>query len=141
MSTQSYENHAHQPVFTIVTAAFWAVGVIGFAAAWAGRPWGLTVGAVGLLLAMFCLISITRVYTTRLQDRIIVLEEQLRAERLLSPAQLAHWRALGVKQVAALRFASDAEFPALLDRIATESLKPDAIKRAVRQWRADWRRT
>jgi hypothetical protein len=141
MTTQRYENHAHQPVFTAVAAVFWAVSVVGFVVAWTGRPWGTTLGVAGLLLAVFCLVSISRVYTTRLQDRIIVLEEQLRAERLLSPAQLERWRTLDVKQIAALRFASDGEFPALLDRTTAESLKPDAIKRAVVQWRPDWRRT
>ena len=141
MSVQTYENHVHQPVFTIVAAAFWAVSTIGFGISLTGRGWGATVGVAGLLLATLCLISISRVYTTRLQDRIIALEEQLRAERLFSPAQLEQWRSLGAKQIAALRFASDAEFPALLDRAVAESLAPDAIKRAVRQWRADWRRT
>ena len=141
MSTQTYENHAHQPTFTIVAAAFWALGVVGLGAAWAGLPWGLAVGAAGLLLAVFCLISMSRVYITRLQDRIIVLEEQLRAERLLSPTQLTQWRGLGVKQIAALRFASDNEFASLVDRASAESLQPDAIKRAVAQWREDHRRT
>jgi len=141
MSVQTYENHTHQPVFTAVAAAFWAVSVIGFAVGLTGREWGTMVGVAGLLLAMLCLISISRVYTTRLQDRIIALEEQLRAERLLSPAQLEQWRSLGAKQIAALRFASDAEFPGLLDRAVAEGLAPDAIKRAVRQWRPDRRRT
>jgi hypothetical protein len=141
MSTQSYATHTFQPVFTVVAAAFWAMAVIGFAAAWRGRPWGVSVGVAGLMLAVFCLISISRVYTTRLQDRIIRLEEQVRAQRLLGPAQLAQWQTLGVKQIAALRFASDAEFAALLDRTMTEHLKPDAIKRAVTEWRADHHRT
>jgi hypothetical protein len=141
MSTQSYATHTFQPIFTVVAAAFWAMAVIGFAAAWRGRPWGVSVGVAGLMLAVFCLISISRVYTTRLQDRIIRLEEQVRAQRLLGPAQLAQWQTLGVKQVAALRFASDAEFAALLDRTMTEHLKPDAIKRAVTEWRADHHRT
>ena len=103
MSVQTYENHVHQPVFTIVAAAFWAVSTIGFGISLTGRGWGATVGVAGLLLATLCLISISRVYTTRLQDRIIALEEQLRAERLLSPAQLEQWRSLGAKQIAALR--------------------------------------
>jgi hypothetical protein len=46
-----------------------------------------------------------------------------------------------VKQVVALRFASDAELPALYDRALADRLTPDAIKRAVTQWRADRLRT
>lgn len=141
MSTQNYANHAHTPTLTLVAAAFWAVALIGFTAAWRGHVWGAPVGVAGLLLAALGLISISRVYTTRLQDRIIRLEEQLRAQRLLSPAQQARWGSLGIKQVAALRFASDHEFAALLDRAVDENLKPDAIKRAVTTWRADTSRT
>lgn len=141
MSPQSYASHTYQPILTNVTVAFWALAVIGFAAAWRGRPWGACVGVAGLMLAVLALIAISRVYTTRLQDRIIRLEELVRAQRLLGPAQLAHWQSLGVKQVAALRFASDAEFAALVDRTIAEGLKPDAIKRAVKDWRADHHRT
>ena len=141
MSTQTYANHAHQPVFTLVATAFWAVAAVGFVAVGRGYAWGADVVAVGLLGAIFCLISISRVYTTALQDRIIMLEEQLRAERLLPSATLAQWKALGVKQVVALRFASDDDLAALTVRAASERMTPDAIKRAVQHWRADHRRT
>jgi hypothetical protein len=42
-----------------------------------------------------------------------------------------------VKQIVALRFASDGEFVALAQKAANESMTPDAIKRAVKSWRAD----
>lgn len=141
MSTQNYDNHAYSPSLTVAAAAFWAIAAIGFTFAWRGRHWGTAVGVAGLLLAVLSLISISRVYVTRLQDRIIHLEEGLRAQRLLTPTQVARWETLGVKQVAALRFASDGEFAALLDRAVDEGLPPDAIKRAVTAWRADDRRT
>ena len=44
---------------------------------------------------------------------------------------------LDTKQVIALRFASDGEFIALARRAADESMTPDAIKQAVKDWRAD----
>jgi hypothetical protein len=40
-----------------------------------------------------------------------------------------------------LRFASDAELSALLERTVAEGLTPDAIKRAVTTWRPDYHRT
>jgi hypothetical protein len=39
--------------------------------------------------------------------------------------------------VIALRFTPDEEFVALAQRAAGESLAPDAIKQAVKNWRAD----
>ena len=141
MTEQNYANHAYAPRLAGAAAAGWAAGVIGALAAWWGYGWGVPVAAAGVLIAVLCLISISRVYTTRLQDRIIHLEEQLRAERLLTPAQVTRWHALDIKQVVALRFASDEEFGALVDRAADERLVPDAIKRAVITWRADLRRT
>ncbi len=139
--TQNYQTHAHKPMATIVATVAWVAAAVGFTAAWDGASWGWPVGIGGLLVAVLSLITISRVYTTRLQDRIIVLEERLRAERLLAPAQLAAWQTLSPKQVVALRFASDSEFAALAARAAGENLKPDAIKRAVTAWRADHRRT
>jgi Family of unknown function (DUF6526) len=141
MSGQSYATHVHRPVLTAIAAAGWVVALAGAVATLRGRPSGPALFMVGSLLAVFALISVSRVYTTRLQDRIIVLEERLRAERLLAPAQLAEWQTLTPKQIAALRFASDSEFTHLAARAAGEDLKPDAIKRAVTEWRADHRRT
>lgn len=142
MSAQTYATHAHRPLPTLAAAVFWLLTVAGVALCWlgydrVGEP--LMVGS--LLLCLLCLISIGRIYTTALQDRIIVLEERLRAERLLTPTQVALWETLHVKQVVALRFASDPEFAALLDRTAKESLPPRAIKQAIRTWRPDTRRT
>jgi hypothetical protein len=45
-----------------------------------------------------------------------------------------------MKQLIALRFAGDEEFPALARRTADEKLEPDAIKKEIKNWRADWHR-
>jgi hypothetical protein len=44
---------------------------------------------------------------------------------------------LTVKQIVALRFASDAEFPALAAKAAADGIDPQAIKQSIRTWRAD----
>ncbi len=140
---QSYENHRHNPRLTRVGFLLLFVAIVCFALSFfdiGGRsPLALGLGA--LVATVFVLLLISRVYITALQDRIIKLEMGLRASALLSPEQLETFRALSKRQVIALRFAPDAEFPELLERAARESLSADAIKRAIRHWRPDLDRT
>jgi uncharacterized protein DUF6526 len=44
---------------------------------------------------------------------------------------------LTIRQIIGLRFASDREFVALAQKAAAENLSEDAIKKAIRNWRAD----
>lgn len=141
MSEQSYATHAHTPVPTLIATAFWLLIVVGLVASRLGHAWGGTLAWAGVLLCLAVLVSIGRMYTTRLQDRIIRLEERLRVASLLTLEQQARFAQLTPKQVAALRFACDQELGPLLDRTVAERLTPDAIKRAVTQWRPDHHRT
>jgi hypothetical protein len=45
-----------------------------------------------------------------------------------------------MRQIVGLRFASNDEFVALAQRAADQGLTTDAIKQAVKQWRADLNR-
>jgi len=89
---------------------------------------------MALSLAMLLLFGFSRVFPLKAQDRAIRAEENLRhyvlTGRLLD-------KRLSVKQIVGLRFASDGEFAALAQRAADESLTPDAIKRAVKNWKTD----
>jgi hypothetical protein len=76
-------------------------------------------------------------YAAKVQDRIIRLEERLRLTTLLPPADLAYIDQLDIKQLIALRFASDAELPALVHKTLTQDLEPKAIKQNITNWRAD----
>jgi hypothetical protein len=87
------------------------------------------------------LLSISRVYTTKLQDRIIRLEMRVRGASVLTPEQQRLLERLTLKQVAALRFASDAEMGPLIERVGREQLAPKDIKRAIRSWTPDFDRT
>ena len=82
-----------------------------------------------LLLAFFA-----RVFALKAQDRAIRAEEQLRHYVLTGKLLDAR---LTMRQIVGLRFASNDEFVALAQRAADQSLTPDAIKQAVKQWRAD----
>jgi len=140
---QSYANHAHRPTATIVGYIFLIVALVAFGLRWFGIG-GRTTFATGLF-AIICsvatLLAISRLYITRLQDRIIRLEMRVRAAGLLSPQHQEMLTRLTPKQVAALRFASDAELGTLLERAVREQLKPADIKRAVQTWLPDLDRT
>jgi hypothetical protein len=143
MAAQSYENHPHQPMATIVGYVFVIVALTGFALRWfliGGRA-TFALGLLGLVGAILTLLYISRTYITRLQDRIIKLEMRVRTLSLLSPDQQRRLFQLDNKRIAALRFASDEELPALLDRAVREQLKPADIKRAVKNWVPDYDRT
>lgn len=87
------------------------------------------------------LLSISRWNTVALQDRIIMLEMKVRCAELLPAGQDARLAALSAKQIVALRFASDEELGALLERAAREQLTPKDIKASIRTWRPDPYRT
>jgi hypothetical protein len=140
MAEQSFASHAHRPIHTTVVWLFALVALVLMVQQMRGgdtRDWAIIV----TILAIFELGWISRAYTVKLQDRIIMLEEKVRAAELLSAGQDAHLAKLSPKQIAALRFASDAEFGALLERAARENLSPKEIKAAVKTWRPDLHRT
>jgi hypothetical protein len=140
MATQNYANHRQfVPLFHGVLSGLIVLTLIGSIVNLV-----LSVGnherlysaslIVVLTIAMALLWLFCRVFPLRAQDRAIRAEENLRhlvlAGKLLDPR-------LGVRQVIALRFASDGEFVALARRAAEEGMTPDAIKRAIKDWRAD----
>lgn len=138
---QSFESHAHQPVPTLVASALWLLAVLLFVAA-VGFGWNTRdIAFFFVLAAMFVALSIDRLYTTRLQDRIIMLEMKVRCAELLAAGEDAKLAQLSPKQITALRFASDQELGALLDRAVREQLAPRDIKKAIRSWRPDNHRT
>jgi hypothetical protein len=138
METQTFANHRHRP-------GFWAMGALGAIAAVIVALVLVVRDAsllhVGLLFTAYA--AFTAVYTTRrfsltLQDRIIRLEMQTRLARLGREADLMR---LSLRQIVALRFASDAELPSLMQRAIDEKMTADQIKRAVTAWQGDYMRT
>ena len=138
METQNYTNHRYRPLMWMVTALSALVGFVLMVLAVFRQP-SLISG--GLLLLGFVVVStvvMVRLFALRLQNRIIRIEMQTRLTRLGRAADCAR---VTLPQIIALRFASDAELPALLDRAVAENLTADQIKRAVTTWQADHMRT
>lgn len=137
MAEQSFANHVYRPTLTVVGGILTLLAGVLFAGAWL-FGWGTLFGA-GLMLCLAVLVmgAALRTSVTRLQDRIILLEMKVRCAELLPAGQDALLNELSTKQVVALRFASDRELGALLERSVREKLAPVDIKRAVQAWRPD----
>ncbi|MDP4163592.1 MAG: DUF6526 family protein [Bacillota bacterium] len=87
-------------------------------------------GAIGLLLTF----GLVRLYSLKVQDRIIRAEENFRIYRLTGKTLDDR---LTLAQLIALRFAPDEEFPELYEKTVTEKLAPVEIKKAIKNWKAD----
>lgn len=79
-----------------------------------------------------------RLSTLTVQDRVIRLEERLRMEKLLPADLKGRVDEFTREQLMALRFASDAEIPALARKVLTDKVADrKTIKQMVQSWRAD----
>ena len=97
------------------------------------RIGGVLIGLIFIVLTWY-----VRIFPLVVQDRVIRLEERLRLARLLPADLQQHIASLRVGQLAALRFASDAELPALVRKVVSEKLTSrEAIKQLVTDWRPD----
>jgi hypothetical protein len=102
--------------------------------------WGSLINLL-VALALVVLFFHVRIFVLAVQDRVIRLEMRLRLAELL-PAELRpRIMEFSVGQLVALRFASDAELPALARKVLDEKLiDRKAIKQLVKDWQADYLR-
>jgi len=138
MNGQTYANHRHRPTLWLVTELLAVIGFVLMVLFMLRQPSVVTVGLVFLSAALMLAVFMVRQYALRLQNRIIRLEMHTRLGRL---GRAADCERLSMQQIVALRFASDAEMPGLIDRALAEKLEPDQIKRAVTSWQGDYMRT
>ena len=141
MIEQNFKNHAK------MVPGFHYVGLLSILALLIGSFINLCHSAPENLYSasLICLIAFiaailwayTRLFSLKAQDRAIRAEENLRYYVMtgkLFPQELT------VQQIIALRFASDAEFLALVEKAIKENLSNKEIKLAIQNWKADYYR-
>jgi hypothetical protein len=139
---QTFENHVrvlpayHYVAFPLFAANFfYALYETVTAFSWAN------LAAFGLAVALILLFFLARMMTITVQDRVIRLEETLRMRALLPADLQPRIGEFTVKQLVALRFASDEELPELARQVLDGKIADQkAIKKMIRQWRADYQR-
>jgi hypothetical protein len=140
-SAQNFSNHIrYDPLFHFFILPVFAITLIATIVHLVRRP-GLCSAwmVVFMLAAIFALFKV-RLYALKVQDRVIRLEERLRLTAVLDASLRPRIGELAEAQLIALRFASDAELPALAARALNEKLAAAEIKKSIQHWRADeWR--
>ena len=141
MKTQNFQNHAR------IVIGYHRVGSIGillliigsFVNLFTSSPENLYSASLICLMSLLLLLvaSYTRLFPLKAQDRAIRAEENLRYYVLTGKLLPAGLR---ISQIIALRFASDEEFVALVNRALSENLKSADIKKSIKNWRADHHR-
>ncbi len=141
-TVQTYATHRrYVPLYHFVAAALLLASLV--YAVWSViTSFSLqSVMYLALVLAVVMVYYFSRVFPLAVQDRLIRLEERMRLERILPDALRPRIEEFTTGQLIALRFASDAELPALAQRVLDENLQDrEEIKRQVSHWRADHQR-
>lgn len=138
---QNFENHTRQvPIFV----AGMLVLMVTLVGRLIGLRHGISFGSVTgvLVILMLILLFVTaRQSTVTVQDRVIRLEMRLRLASLLPADLQPRIPEFTEDQLVSLRFASDAELPALARKVLADKITDrKTIKKLVKDWQADWMR-
>jgi hypothetical protein len=138
-SPQNFANHTRlDPPFHFFVLPVFAVTFIIAVVLLVQHPGFLSAWRVVAAAALLTLALKIRLYTLRVQDRLIRLEERLRLAGLLPDSQRPQIAKLSEAQLIGLRFACDEQVPSLVQKALAENLSRDAIKKAVGTWRPDY---
>jgi uncharacterized membrane protein YdbT with pleckstrin-like domain len=138
---QNFSNHTRRdPLFHFFILPVFAITLIATIVHLVRRPGLYSAWLVVVVIAAIAAILEIRLYALKVQDRVIRLEERLRLASLLDASLRPRIPEFTEAQLIALRFASDAELPALAARALNEKLAAQEIKKAIQHWRPDyWR--
>jgi hypothetical protein len=136
---QTFANHAkYDPLFHFFLAPVFGLSAV---AALIHLIWHPSVhNGAFLVVAVAALVAVfkIRIYALKVQDRVIRLEERQRLMLLLPEPLRPRISELTESQIVALRFAPDAELPALAQRAIVDKLSNADIKKAIQNWRPDY---
>ena len=141
-SGQTYKNHVRFfPLFHFFVAPILLLNVIARGYKLYSAPSRLEIWELIVAIALVGLALSARVMALAVQDRVIRLEMRLRLRELLPADLQARIHEITREQCVGLRFASDAELPALVRKVLAGELKSTSeIKKSVSQWQGDYLR-
>ena len=138
---QNYANHPKfAPLYHFLLVPMGSVLLIWNAVNFVRNPNPASGMLLLMTLTLAVAIYLVRIFPLGVQDRIIRLEERLRLMSVLQEPLRSRIGELEDTQLIGLRFAPDAELPDLVKRALDEKLGLDDIKKAVKDWRPDYRR-
>jgi hypothetical protein len=143
MTPQNYSNHKryvlmyHLVTFSIAVLLF--ISSIYYTISEAVNGTSMKPGLFLFLisLVLLSLFFYTREFAMRAQDRAIRAEENFRHYLLTGKPFDSK---LTMRQIIALRFASDEELPELAKRALDSNMSEEDIKKAIKNWRGDYHR-
>ena len=145
MAEQTYKNHTrwhpvwHFIVYPLILATIVGAGINLYDTCHDHRDDNLYSASLIFLISFLLLVMAfySRLFALKAQDRAIRAEENFRHFILTGKPLPATLR---VGQIVALRFASDNEFPELVQMANQKNMNAKAIKEAIKSWKADYDR-
>ncbi|MFP5436708.1 MAG: DUF6526 family protein [Bacteroidia bacterium] len=145
MATQNYHNHIrwyvphHFIFYPVMLALMVFCGYKAVNVSEAEQTLWIVLG-IGFFTISWLAYMLRQHYALTLQNRLVLTELRYRYFVLTGNRFEPFEAQLSDGQLFALRFAPDEEFADLTKRAVSEKLSPDAIKKSIKNWNADYRR-
>jgi hypothetical protein len=141
MKPQQYSNHTkfytpHHFIFFPLALAGIIISVRGIFTHQTEQPEWIMITALWVMVT-WTSFMLRQHYSLGNQNRIIRIEMRFRYYALTQQRLELLEDKLSFGQIAALRFASDEELPALVKRTVSENLSPGDIKKSIKNWLPD----
>ena len=144
MKSQNYSNHKryyipHHFIFLPILAGLQTLGVWKYFNDKENTLIWLLFSVI-IFLIIYLTVMVRQHYALENQNRIIRLEFQQRYFEIFGERSDQVIKQLRFSQIAALRFAYDEEFKALLAQALNKDISGDEIKKSIKDWRPDYHR-